>query len=213
MKKRADPAARRQLALYRYHGPNKNNQNRQTAIDDETALWAARMCVGEGGRRCSAVKAAAMLWAVMNRWMLHTARRYWPTYRFLMRRFSQPINPRWQRGGDLARKYAGTKHCTSARLRRRARISSLTWDEIPERIADAVEDFQLGQLPPPAELFELERPRISNWASHKGLSKKYPWGLTFTKSAQPDWFFEDRVLIKGRVVIDHWDRKKGALDG
>jgi len=191
------------LATYRYWGGNKANQKRQTIIDDEAALWAARMCVGEGGKRCSTKKAAAMLWAVMNRWMLHRARRYWPTYQYLMRRFSQPINPRWRKGGDLARKYAGTKYCTPARLRRRAKISSLTWDEIPEQIVEAVKAFQAGTLPPPTELHTLDKPRISNWASHKGLSKKYPWGISFERSKQPDWFFEDN-LIAGTVVVDHW---------
>ncbi len=150
----------RQLATYRYWGANQANQNRQTCIDDQAALWAARMCVGEGGKRCNPTKAAAMLWAVMNRWILHRARRYWPTYQYLMRRFSQPINPRWQKDGDLARKYAGTKYCTPARLRRRVKISSLTWDEIPDQIAPHLDDFhpaasQLAEAGPEA----LERER------------------------------------------------------
>lgn len=183
---------------YTYQGPLDNP--RSTAIDEETALWATRMCVGEGGRRCSEAKAAAMLWALMNRWMLHPARRHWPTYLYLMRRFSQPINPRWQRGGDLARKYAGTPHCTPARLNRRERISSLEWGDIPGTIARAVWSFQEGILRPPEELCFLDRPRISNWASHKGLAQKYPWGVSFEK----DWFFEDARLISGKVVVDHW---------
>ncbi len=193
-----------QLATYRYHGPIEKNQSRFAIIDDETALWAARMCVGEGGKKCPEKKAAAMLWSLMNRYMLHPARRHWPTFLFLMRRFSQPINPRWQKGGDLARKYAGTKYCTPARLRRRARISSLTWEQIPDHIVETVKAFQQGTIPPPSELNDLERPRISNWASHKNLDKKYPWGMSFEKSKQPDWFFEDARLIAGRVVVDFW---------
>ena len=38
------------LVTYRYWGPNTDNRDRSTFIDDETALWCARMCVGEGGR-------------------------------------------------------------------------------------------------------------------------------------------------------------------
>ncbi|MDJ0766544.1 MAG: hypothetical protein QNJ97_26455 [Myxococcota bacterium] len=194
----------RQVACYRYLGPVQWNREQRASIDEETALWAARMCVGEGGRKCNKTKAAAMLWALLNRWFLHPARRHWPTFLFLMRRFSQPINPRWQRGGDLARKYAGTKYCSPARLRRRAIISSLTWDQIPKQIIETVKAFQQGVIPPPSELKDLERPRISNWASHKNLDKKYPWGISFEKARQPDWFFEDKKLIKGSVVVDHW---------
>lgn len=193
-----------QFAIYRYWGPNESRQSRSTAIDDTTALWAARMCVGEGGKRCNKKKAAAMMWALMNRWMLHPARRFWPSYLYLMRRFSQPINPRWQKGGDLARTFAGTKHCTPARLRRRAYISDLGWEDIPEQIFESVKSFQSGTLHPPAELSELEKPRISNWASYKGLELKYPWGISFERSRQPDWFFEDVRLIKGSVVLDFW---------
>ncbi len=191
-------------ALYKYFGPNAANQNRMTVIDDETALWCARMCIGEGGNKCSTDKAAAMLWAIMNRWILHSSRKSWPSYLYLLRRFSQPINPRWQEGGDLAAKYAGTEHSTPARIKRRAQICSLKWSDIPDPIVQTVKSFQAGTLPPPAALKKLEKPRISNWASHKGLAAKYPWGTSFEKSAQPDWFFEDNNLITGTVVVDWW---------
>lgn len=198
------------LATYRYWGPNEARRTRSMVVNDETALWAARICVGEGGAGCSADKASAMLWAIANRWFLHPAsKRYWPSYLYLMRRFSQPINPRLQKGGDLARKYASTKHCTPARLRRLARISSLTREDIPERIADFVERFQAGTLPPPASVLKLKRPRVSNWASHRGLSRKYPWGIAFSRKKNPDWFFEDARLIKGSVVVDFYRRDLG----
>jgi hypothetical protein len=174
-------------ATYRYLGPLESNRDRVCQIDEETALWAARMCVGEGGRKCSEEKAAAMLWALMNRWFLHPARRHWPTFLYLMRRFSQPINPRWQKGGDLARKYRNKPAGSPARLRRRARICALTWDDIPEQILFAVEWFRLGIMPPTDKLLELDHPRISNWASYPGLLERYPWGIDI----DGDWFFED----------------------
>lgn len=204
LEKATPPKVVSHLASYRYFGPNDSNQDRSTVVDEETALWCARMCVGEGGKRCSEDKAAAMLWAIMNRWMLHSGRRHWPTYLYLLRRFSQPINPRWQTGGDLAKKYAGTEHCTPARMKRRAEICALKWSDIPVRIVKTVRAFQAGILPPPAALTEMERPRISNWASHKGLKQKYPWGVAFEKSVRPDWFFEDKTLIAGRIVVDWW---------
>ncbi|MDJ0766420.1 MAG: peptidoglycan-binding domain-containing protein [Myxococcota bacterium] len=194
----------RSNAAYRYQGPTASNRDRIAVIDDETALWAGRMCVGEGGLRCGEKKAVAMLWALMNRYFLHPSRKRWPTYLFLMRNFSQPINPRWQKGGDLAKKYANSPHCTPAKLKRRTHISSLTWGQIPLTVANAVRAFQRGVSPPAEEIIALERPRISNWASHKGLSEKYPWGICFDKSQQPDWFFEDKRLISGSVVVDYW---------
>jgi peptidoglycan hydrolase-like protein with peptidoglycan-binding domain len=203
LEKTSPPKPQSSLAVYRYVGSNTANQDRAATIDDETALWCARMCVGEGGQKCSAQKAAAMLWAIMNRWMLHPGRKSWPTYLYLLRRFSQPINPRWQKGGDLAEKYAGTESGSPARLKRRAQICALEWSDVPDTISKTVKAFQRGTLPPPEALRTLEHPRISNWASHKGLSKKYPWGIAFEKSKQPDWFFEDAKLIKGSVVVDY----------
>ena len=67
-----------------------------------------------------------------------------------------------------------------------------------------VKDFQNGELPPPKELKKLKQPRISNWASHKGLAQKYPWGISFDDAKHPDWFFEDKNLFDGVVIIDHW---------
>jgi hypothetical protein len=160
------------------------------------------MCVGEGGKKCSEEKASAMLWALLNRWFLHPGRRHWPTFLYLMQRFSQPINPRWQAGGDLARKYAGKPAASPARLRRRARICALGWDGVPLWIMDDVRRFQEGILPPPCQLEALDHPRISNWASYPGIRKKYPWGIDF----QGDRFFEDVKLGRGSVVVDHFGR-------
>jgi hypothetical protein len=174
---------------------------RVCTLNDEAALWAARMCVGEGGKQCSRKKASAMLWALMNRFLLHPARNKWPTFLYLMRRFSQPINPRWQRGGDLAKKFAGKPASHPLRLSRRERICKMSWSAIPDQIIKAVTDFQYGELPPPGALKSMDKPRISNWASHKGLSKKYPWGVSFEGGSQPDWFFEDQRLRKGKVIV------------
>jgi hypothetical protein len=191
-----------ETAIYRYEGPNKSNNDRETIIDTETALWSARMIVGEGGYKCSEKKAAAMLWALMNRWFLHPARRHWPSYLYLMRRFSQPINPKWQRGGTLARKWINTKYTTEAKLKRREKISSLKTREIPDSINKMVEKFQAGSLQIPESVLTLEKPRISNWASHKGLNEKYPWGIKLEGGKSYDWFFEDKNLIKGNVITD-----------
>ena len=189
------------ITTYRYNGPDSFSQTRTVRISDMIALWLARMCVGEGGQYCSIDSCRAMTWAMLNRFFLHTARKKWPSFLTMVKLFSQPINQRWSRGGDLARKYAGTKYTTEEKLDRREHIQSLEWSDISWHIEDAVLKFEEGLLLPSDEIFSLEKKRISNWASHENTPKKFPWGLSLGDN---NWFFEDRRLIEGTVVIDHW---------
>ena len=186
--------------IYTYKGLSK--QDRSTEIDDETALWLMRMCVGEGGGSCTAIKASTMLWALLNRWMLHPWRRNWPTFQGMVRAFSQPINPRWQKGGNLAKKNKNKPSATPARLRRRAWICELKKSQINSDVLIAAENLQSGVLEPEYFFEKIDHKRISNWASYNGVRKKYPHGV----NVDGDWFFEDLSpkLIKGHVVVDHW---------
>lgn len=186
-------------ALYRYRGPRANRRELLLDLehDHETQLWLMRMCYGEGGRKCSAVKASALLWAMVNRWFLHPGRAKWGSFERMLRLFSQPINPRWQRGGDLAIKYAGTEFATEQKLKRRKRVCALTSDDIPDNIYSAVINFSKGLLFPPLPLTRIAKSRISNWASLKSTPKKYPWGVDIAG----DWFFEDRELVDGEVFV------------
>lgn len=188
--------------VYIYKGPS--SQERETIIDDNTALWMCRMCVGEGGYKCSKDKASAMLWAMMNRWNLWPGRKKFGSLLQLIRAFSQPINPRWQAGGDLALKYKDKDAGSPARLKRRAAICSLTLKEMEKKapqIVEAVKEFQNGTLFPPDILTELTMPRISNWASLPSTPRKNPQGLDI----DGDWFFEDKTLIPGFVKVEQRD--------
>lgn len=178
------------MAIYR-------SPYRELQIGCEEQLWLARMCIGEGGKKCTQDHALAMVWALVNRHLLHKWRGKWPIdFGEFARNFSQPINPRWQYGGDLA-----TKHKSSeSRLKRRARICNLAWDEIPENIQRVVMYLGHGILPPPLCVIELEKNRISNWAaSTSSLRKKYPHGV----SIGGNWFFEDAELEDGSVSQHH----------
>lgn len=196
------------MAVYKYIGPDRYSTARSVEITDETALWLGRMTVGEGGFFCSEDKIAAMIWALLNRWFLHPQRLKWRSFLYLVRRFSQPINPRWARGGDLARKYANTVYTTEEKFKRREYISTLEWagdgGTIPYHIEQAIIEAQEGSLLPPQSVLDLRRPRISNWASHKNLKQKRPWGIAFEQGQRFDWFFEDMKLIEGHVVVDPW---------
>lgn len=170
--------------------------DRKLVIDSrEDALWLMRMCVGEGGRKCSTRKASVMLWALVNRWLLWPGSRHFIAFIDMVRAFSQPINLRWQEGGDLAIKYSGTAFSSPERLKRRAEICAMKYDEIPEQIRSTVEQFVRGHVPYPK--LGIKKGRISNWASLSKTPTEYPWGVYVNR----DWFFEDVSLRDGKVVV------------
>lgn len=172
-------------------------------ITDEDALWLARMVVGEGGKDASVEKIRALLWAIMNRFLLVPEQRKRTSLTDLVRAFSQPINPRWDGEGSddfcaPGGKYYETDFCSSAKLKRRAQITAMPWAEIPKRIKDEIEALRSGELPLPkamTKLFAMGKPhRITNWASYPSVREKFPQGI----DVLGDWFFED----KGALAID-----------
>lgn len=173
------------MTEFYYNGPCKSKK--PLLINDKIKLWLKRMVVGEGGKNCSEKKAAMLCWAIVHRWFLWKGARFYPTFLLMMRAFSQPINPRWMTGGDLAKKYIGRKAASKYRLERRARICAMT--KFPRKINRVVEMFADG-------LIEFKEPqRVSNWASLESTPKKFPWGFY----VDGDWFFEDKNLKQGVV--------------
>lgn len=181
--------------------------DRQVVYTEESLLWSARMCVGEGGFKCTREEASVIMYAILNRYLLHPAVPKWVNmavkygaipkkgdpYIGVLRMFSQPVNPRWALGGDKAIKYRGTKFATPARLGRRARISNLDWAEIPQKIQNAVRDFAAVDIEVPSRVKALPKNRVSDWASLPSTPKRFPWGIGFRKN----WFFENRALLPG----------------
>jgi len=110
----------------------------------------------------------------------------------MLRGFSQPINPRWARGGDLALKYAGRPDASEARLKRRETVSSMPLEKIPLKIIRDVGLFCSGELSLPA--IPVSRP--SDWASYKGVDAKFPGGFW----CYGNWVFSNRGLNKGTVM-------------
>lgn len=183
---------------YEYSGPSTKSKP-PLIIDPDTALWMMRMVYGEGGKGCSMPKAKALLCAIVNRWFLWPGSQKYSTFVSMMRAFSQPINPRWMTGGDLARKYFGRDAASKERLARRAFICGLGWTDIPwTNIRLAVSMFADGKLQYPIEAASIAKPRVSNWASLPSTPTKYPWGV----DVAGDWFFEDENLIPGNVVLN-----------
>jgi hypothetical protein len=181
---------------YEYSGLKQSRP--PLVIDEDAALWLMRMVYGEGGVSCSMTKASALLWAIINRWFLRPGSGQYKTFVSMLRAFSQSINPRWMTGGDLARKYFKNDAASKARLARREMICGLSWSDIPwVNIRAAVSAFAEGRLPYPVELASSQFPRVSNWASLDSTPTKFPWGVDI----QGDWFFEDKELITGDVVV------------
>ena len=113
----------------------------------------------------------------------------------MVRAFSQPINPRWMTGGDLAKKYIGRSAASAEKLARRAEMCALNWAEIHWNIRRAVRDVADGVSTYP---FSGARSRVSNWASLKKTPEKNPLGRYYGG----DWMFEDSNLRPGHVICE-----------
>lgn len=110
--------------------------SRQRAITETDALWLGRALMGEGGER-DRVERLALAATMLRGWMISGT----PTFAAWLRGFSQPINPRWLRGGDLATAHAaalargerqGQEGATSAAAyARRERFQSMPWAAMP----------------------------------------------------------------------------------
>jgi len=189
------------IAMYVYVGPETTNEHKTLEMTDEALLWLGRAYIGEHGWR-NFVHFPAFAWCMINRFMLHPGNHHWADFIYMLRRFSQPINPRWMRGGDLARKYRKSKMCSPAKLDRRERMVSLTWEELPARLRSQLVALREGRIAPPPGIVPRKN-KISNFAeTSKRMKKRYPHGMDLGGN----WYFQGRGLKRGVVVVDHWSR-------
>lgn len=177
-------------------------KTRNIHLDSKTALWVARMLIGEGWR---GIKGSAVLWATINAYLLKPHRNF--DYQHYIRAFSQPINAGWLPGGHQykqAKIKGWNKSITPAKIRRRRKIQSMNWDEMPEGVKKLVNKFSEGKLEYPKIFSNLEQSRVSNFASMPHLPEKYPHGVGIKAGKRTEWFFEDFYLKPGSVktVVD-----------
>jgi hypothetical protein len=173
---------------YRYNGPSKSK--RPLVIGAKEKLWLKRMVLGEGGRGCSGYKAAALCWAIVNRWFLWPGSRFYPTFVSMMRAFSTDINPVWMIAGDFIRGNIFKDDAYKYRLERRVKICNRV--VFQRSIASTVDMFALGLVP-------YDEPnRISNWTSIHPTPEEHSCGL----DVDGDWFFEDKNLKTGFVCVE-----------
>ena len=186
-------------AIYEYVGPESNPPQEQLVLTREDLLWLGRAYVGEHGDY-NLVHFPVFVWCMLNRFFLHPGAKHWKSFTFMLRRFSQPINPRWMRGGDLAEKHAGSRMCTKGRLDRREKISAMSWGRLPVALRRLLVDLLRGIIAPSFEGMSAKN-RYSNFAATtKRLKHRYPYGYNIGGN----WYFEGRSLRKGVVVVNHW---------
>lgn len=115
-------------------------------LTEEDLIWLARAVHGEGG------DPATVIWALASRWVflrLYQGLDAYPTFTSFIRAYSQPVNPRWLRGGAFCQpggRGHGTAACSTTRTRRRARIQAMPLDQIPYDDAAPVVEFFRGRL-------------------------------------------------------------------
>ena len=192
------------IATYKYFGPAKMNPHTVYLPCHVDKLWLGRAFVGEHGRRGNPEHVSAFVWCMLNRFLLHPGNRHWPSFRYMLRRFSQPVNPRWQRDGDLARKYKNSRMCTADKFKRREKICALEWLDIPSSVRVELHNFIQGALPRPemASCHDTPPNRWSNFAAATAdLQRRHPEG----RNVGGNWYFEDNRLRGGSVVINLWE--------
>lgn len=120
-------------------------------LTSDDLLWLCRAIVGEAGDAPSRQSAAAVAWALAQNFALipssmgGTPR--FSTFAGLVRAYCQPVNPSWAVAGD-GKCLEVPEACTPAHIARRARIRSLSWDQLGA-VRGYVQDFAAGRLENP----------------------------------------------------------------
>lgn len=121
-------------------------------LTDEDILWAARAAACEGGGETSMT---AALWTWARRFALPSRRDQFSSLASLIRAHSQPVNPRWARGGEFCApggRYADTRFCSEDKLQRREWCASWAWHQIPGPARSITKRWALATLDNPAPL-------------------------------------------------------------
>lgn len=152
----------------------------ETDIDTlARALW------GEAGGEAPTDHYAAVSWTMIQRWLRWpggNALDRWPSFSAFIKAFSQPVNPRWARGGDLAAKHPD--YATPEMLARRDKIQNTPWAQIPPAPRLAAQLFAEGKLKNPVP--EAVDFAADSLAKKKGLTGESLGGNTFVSADGSD---------------------------
>lgn len=172
-------------------------------LTDEDILWAGRAAAHEGSH-------GAVLWAWAQRYTLPEMRQF-GTLTEMMRAHSQPINPKWVRGGRCCptalpdcTSPCSTSHpcpCSEAVLTRRDRAVTMPWSMLSSSLRNTVTKWATAQLPNPiprAVDFAMRGSRVSS-----GLTKLFTIGDNdfFATSRTLSWDPNRIVMQKGEHIV------------
>jgi hypothetical protein len=124
-------------------------------------IWLARTLIGEVAEADSDWESlevqrggAAVLWALLQLYLLRSNSdgtvplRAYPTFISFVRNYAQPINPAWAVAGQ-GKCAQHPDRCTPRNIARRARITNATWDQIPTRAVQLLDDWIAGRVDNP----------------------------------------------------------------
>jgi hypothetical protein len=123
------------------------------ALTATDALWAARMLVGESGGQGD-VDDEAVLWCMLNSYMIRPVRSTYPTFTSFVRAYCTPLQPYLKSKGAVERhRRLGTPMVEVApgrwQLRRHLQLQRRAWADLPAGARDVVTRVFAGRAPTP----------------------------------------------------------------
>ena len=149
----------------------------------EDVTWAAKMAAYEGDPE-------EVLWTMVQRFTLTYPGQRWGSFTEFIRKFSQPINPDWYRGGvhcSSGGKGRGTLYCSEEKLARREHLEQMSWSELeaerPEAVRITLKWAQGGLRNPVPKAVNFAAPEraqeyVATHPDAKIVAKERNWFLT-----------------------------------
>lgn len=209
----------------------KDGSGAPYALTAEDALWAARMITGESGG-AGDVDDAAVLWCMINSYMLRPVRQSYPTFTSFVRAYCTPLQPHLKAQGAIDRhRRRGTPMVEVApgkwQLRRHVELQERPWARLSQGARDLVLRVFKGELPSPvanatqfcstATYFHDRHGRRPTDAEHEAFTEEYARGKGYTwvrvagANARSNCFFVERrfaSLPEGVVVVQVSGRRR-----
>ena len=194
------------------------------ALTAEDAVWSARMLVGEAGGQDD-VNSAAVLWCMINSYMLRPLRDEYPTFTAFVRAYCTPLQPYLKSAGALERhRKRGTPMVEvepgKFQLKRHVELQERPWAKLPASARALVERVFAGDQGTPcgnatqfcstATYFHDKHGRRPTDAEHAAYTEEFAKGKGWTwfpvpgASARSNCFFVEKrfaALPAGVVAV------------
>ncbi len=191
-------------------------------ISDEDVLWAARMLVGESGGEDD-VDNVAVLWCMINSYMLRPVREIYPTFTAFVRAYCTPLQPYLKSQGAIDRHKKRKTPMVEVepgkwQLVRHVQIQQRPWADLPAGARAVVERVFRGKEPSPcrnatqfcstAVYFHDKHGRYPTDEEHAAYTREYAesknwvWVPIEGANARSNVFFEEERFaeLPERVV-------------